>query len=270
MRVYYNDSEPFVAAWLRNLIAAGHLPAGDVDERPIQEVRPDDVKGYTQAHFFAGIGGWPYALQLAGWGDRPVWTGSCPCQPFSAAGKRGSHADDRHLWPAWFDLIRQCRPVTVFGEQVSSAAGLGWLDAVALDLETLDYAVGACVLGAHSVGAPHHRQRLWYVADATGTGRCGVDEGPEGGNGRRQGTIGGSGAPALRNATESRLQQFGGLEQSQAGDTGWGVSGWESEPDVGRVAHGIPARVGRLRAYGNAIVPETAAAFVTAYLECQP
>ena len=86
MKVYYNDNELFVVQWLRNLIAAGHLPAGDVDERPIQEVQADDLKGYTQCHFFAGIGGWALALQLAGW-DGSVWTGSCPCQPFSTAGK---------------------------------------------------------------------------------------------------------------------------------------------------------------------------------------
>src|SRR5258708_4170665 len=170
MAVYYNDSEPFVCAWLRNLIAAGHLPAGDVDERPIQQIAPDDVRHYTQAHFFAGIGGWPYALQLAGWGDRPVWTGSCPCQPFSAAGQQKSHADGRHLWPAWYDLIRERHPLTIFGEQVSSAAGLGWLDAVAMDLEAADYAVAASVLGAHSVGAPHQRQRLYFVGESTAGG----------------------------------------------------------------------------------------------------
>ena len=85
--VYYNDNEPFVCDWLENLIKAKLLPDGAVDRRRIEEVRPEDVQGFTQCHFFAGIGGWAYALQLAGWGDRPVWTGSCPCQPFSAAGK---------------------------------------------------------------------------------------------------------------------------------------------------------------------------------------
>src|SRR3990167_8310376 len=119
--VYYNDNEPFVAAWLRNLIAAGHLPAGDVDERPIQAVQPDDLRGYTQCHFFAGIGGWALALELAEWGDRPVWSGSCPCQPFSAAGKGKAGADERHLWPEWFRLIRECRPERIFGEQVAGA-----------------------------------------------------------------------------------------------------------------------------------------------------
>ena len=128
MSVYYNEWEPYPAQWLRNLTAAGHLPAGDVDEQPIQEIRPDAIRGYRQAHFFAGIGGWPLALRWAGWpGDRPVWTGSCPCQPLSSAGHRQGHADDRHLWPAFHRLISECRPPTIFGEQVAGSllAGSG-------------------------------------------------------------------------------------------------------------------------------------------------
>ena len=90
MAAYYNEFDPFAAAWLRGLIKTGQIAAGDVDERSITEVTADDVRGYTQCHFFAGIGGWSYALRLAGWPDtRPVWTGSCPCQPFSHAGKSG-------------------------------------------------------------------------------------------------------------------------------------------------------------------------------------
>ena len=122
--VYYNDNDPFAAQWLRNLVSAGLLPAGDVDDRSITEVKPDDLKGYEQCHFFAGIGGWPYALGLAGWpDDRPVWTGSCPCQPLSGAGQHKGHADERHLWPAFFSLIAERRPVCVFGEQVASKDG---------------------------------------------------------------------------------------------------------------------------------------------------
>jgi len=167
MSVYYNDNDPFCAAWLRAAIAAGHLPAGDVDERDIQQVQASDLRNYTQCHFFAGIGGWAVALQLAGWTDRPVWTGSCPCQPFSTAGKGKGEADPRHLWPEWFRLIQECRPQRIFGEQVEGAINHGWLDLVSADLEAEGYAVGAVVLGAHSVGAPHRRQRLWFVADAS-------------------------------------------------------------------------------------------------------
>ena len=166
-RTYYNEIDPFAAAWLRNLIAAELIPAGDVDERSIKDVQPGDLAGYVQCHFFAGIGGWSYALRLAGWPeDRPVWTGSCPCQPFSAAGKRGGVNDERHLWPEMYRLVRECGPATVFGEQVASKDGRLWLAGVRADLEALGYAVGAADLCAAGVGAPHIRQRLWWVADA--------------------------------------------------------------------------------------------------------
>lgn len=167
MSAYYNEFDPYAAQWLRNLIEAGRISAGDVDTRSIEDVTADDLKGYDQHHFFAGIGGWSLALRLAGWpDDRPVWTGSCPCQPFSAAGKGKGAADERHLWPAWFWLIEQCRPRVVFGEQVEAAIKHGWLDLVQTDLEGIGYAVGAVGLPAASVGAPHQRARLWFVADA--------------------------------------------------------------------------------------------------------
>jgi len=165
VNVYYNEHDRFAAAWLRELIADGLIPAGDVDERDIQLVQPADLAGYDQCHFFAGIGGWAYAIELAGW-DGPVWTGSCPCQPFSSAGKGAGFEDTRHLWPAWFRLIRECRPPVVFGEQVASADGLAWFDHVSADLEAEAYAVGAADLAAASIGAPHRRQRLFFVADA--------------------------------------------------------------------------------------------------------
>lgn len=161
----YNEHDPFAAEWLRQLIAAGQIAPGDVDERSIEDVVPDDLRGYTQCHFFAGIGVWSYALRRAGWPDeRPVWTGSCPCQPFSAAGKGAGFADERHLWPAFFHLIDLRRPPTVFGEQVASKDGLAWLDHVQVDLEGAGYAFGAKDLCAAGFGAPHIRQRLYFVA----------------------------------------------------------------------------------------------------------
>ncbi|SKA19890.1 DNA cytosine methyltransferase [Consotaella salsifontis] len=170
---YYNEIDPFAAQWLRNLISAGHIAPGDVDERSIEDVRPDELSGYTQCHFFAGIGVWSYALRNAGWpDDRPVWTGSCPCQPFSAAGKGGGFADERHLWPAWFHLISQCRPAIVFGEQVASKDGLGWLDLVSADMEGAGYAFGAVDTCSAGSGAPHIRQRLRFAAKRLADANC--------------------------------------------------------------------------------------------------
>lgn len=165
MSAYYNEIDPAAAEWIRELIRGGHIAPGDVDERDIRDVRPDELRGYTQCHFFAGIGGWSLALHLAGWpDDRPVWTGSCPCQPFSAAGARGGVADERHLWPHWHHLIRERRPPEVFGEQVASKDGLGWLDLVQADLEGTDYACGAADTCSAGFGAPHIRQRQWLGA----------------------------------------------------------------------------------------------------------
>lgn len=164
---YYNENDPKTAAWLRELIAQGLIPKGEVDERSIEDVTTTSLIGYTQHHFFAGIGGWSQALKLAGWPDtRPVWTGSCPCQPFSAAGKRKGTTDERHLWPAWHWLIKEYHPEVVFGEQVASKDGIAWLDIVSTDLEGESYAVAPLVFPACGVGAPHKRERLWFVADS--------------------------------------------------------------------------------------------------------
>ena len=185
---YYNEFDPNAAAWLRELIAQGSIPNGIVDERSITELTPTDLHGYTQCHFFAGIGGWSLALQLAGIpSSQPLWTGSCPCQPFSSAGKQLSTADERHLWPVFAELIRQCRPPIVLGEQVASnAARNDWLPGVRLDLEAMGYSFGAADLCAPCageigegrivrgdqttwerviIGHPHIRQRIYWVAD---------------------------------------------------------------------------------------------------------
>lgn len=166
-RAYYNEIDPVAAQWLRNLIAAQHIAPGDVDERSIEDVKPEDLHGYTQCHFFAGVGVWSYALRRANWpDDRPVWTGSCPCQPFSAAGKGASFNDERHLWPDFFHLIEKCRPAVIFGEQVASKDADPWIDLVQTDMEALGYAFGAVPFPSASVGAPHIRDRLYWVANA--------------------------------------------------------------------------------------------------------
>jgi DNA (cytosine-5)-methyltransferase 1 len=166
---YYNENDPFAAQWLRELIADGVICGGDVDDRSIEDVRPSDLSGYTQCHFFAGIGVWSLALRQAGWpDDRPIFTGSCPCQPFSAAGKGGGFADERHLWPAVFHLIAERAPDVVVGEQVASKDGLAWLDLVSSDLEAASYAIAAVDTCAAGFGAPHIRQRLYFGAKRVG------------------------------------------------------------------------------------------------------
>ena len=169
--IYANENDPKSAHWLTRVpVRIDH-----VDSRSITEVSSDDLLGFTQCHFFAGIGGWSRALQLAGWSsDRPVWTGSPPCQSFSTAGKGKGKDDERHLWPVFFDLIRECQPTTVFGEQVAAAIRFGWLDDLQNDFEAEGYASGAFVLPSGSIGAYHKRDRLFFtakrVADTTSSG----------------------------------------------------------------------------------------------------
>lgn len=295
MKVYYNEIDPYCAVWLQNLMDAGHIPAGDIDTRSIEDVVPDELRRYTQCHFFAGLGGWASALQLAGWGTRPVWTGSCPCQPFSVAGKGNGAADKRHLWPAWFHLISQCRPAVVFGEQVAAAVGHQWLDGVCADLEGQSYGVGASVLPACAVGAPHRRDRLWFVADTNGSGlekrerECGALRTLGGKSQREDATHDGRSLADDERACSGREIVSGEVGRTQAkrpaswfsgssDGNPWACSHWITghdgkarlvEPSIRLLAHGVPGRVGRLRAYGNAIVPQAAAEFVRCYLEAR-
>lgn len=157
---YFNEHDAFAAAWLRNL-----FPEATVDPRSIADVAPDDLTGFRRVHLFGGIGGWELALRLAGWpDDRPVWTGSCPCQPFSQAGRGGGASDPRNLWPEMRRLVAVRRPAALLGEQVASPAGRRWLAGARADLEDLGYACGATDLCAAGVGAPHLRQRLYWGA----------------------------------------------------------------------------------------------------------
>lgn len=162
---FYNEIDPDAALILRALIADGVIAPGDVDTRSIKEVQPDDLRPYRQCHFFAGGGLWSVAARMAGWDDdRPLWTGSCPCQPFSIAGKQGGTDDARHLWPDFFRLIRAVRPAVVVGEQVAGQAGYGWLDGVRADLAREAYASRGVDIPACAVDAPHIRQRLYWAA----------------------------------------------------------------------------------------------------------
>jgi DNA (cytosine-5)-methyltransferase 1 len=336
---YYNEHDEKAAAWLRELIKAGHIAPGIVDERSIEDVLPNELAGFTQCHFFAGIGVWSYALRRAGWPDnRPVWTGSCPCQPFSAAGKGDGFADERHLWPAWFHLISQCRPDVVFGEQVASKDADTWIDLVHTDMEALGYAFGAVPFPSAGVGAPHIRDRLYWVADATGQrrqheptlsgsncamvgearSRIGVgsdndtggmanasrerrDEGRNWNNSGddraildadgADGGLGNTLIPGLEGQSRdgNRSDEPGRIGTEQGGPVAetsaivrpgptngfWRDADWLGcrdgkwrpvRPGTFPLAHGAPARVGRLRGYGNAINAEAATAFIEAWM----
>ena len=288
---------------------------------------PDDLRGFTQCHFFAGLGGWAYAARLAGWpDDRPLWTGSAPCQPFSTAGQQKGTADERHLWPVFFSLIRACRPPVVMGEQVAAAVGKDWLDGVSSDLEGIGYACGAVVVPACAVDAPHRRDRLWFVADSKCVGRqvavFNTGGSPEALRRPEQAGFAGvhgslvSGDVAHPDGWRQSLsfndeERTEGIRTQQSagsgGDVGntdtpqcerecvpggvhaedhvsecgsrrgpWDTYEWalgsdgkarRVEPSIRLLAHGVPARVGKLRAYGNAIVPILAAEVIGAYME---
>jgi DNA (cytosine-5)-methyltransferase 1 len=197
LRAYYNEIDPFAAQWIRNLMAEGWITKGDVDERSIEDVQPNDLTGYDRLHFFAGVAVWDYALNQAGWGRGEIWTGSCPCQPFSAAGKGAGFDDQRHLWPAFHHLIQECKPAIVLGEQVASKDADPWIDLVQADLEAMGYGFGAIPFPSASVGAPHIRDRLYWAADSAGAGSQGgrsvrgARPGREGGATERGGQDGG-------------------------------------------------------------------------------
>jgi DNA (cytosine-5)-methyltransferase 1 len=162
---YYNEIDPDAVLILRALIEDGVIAPGEIDSRSISEVQPDDIIGFTQCHFFAGGGLWSVAARLAGWADdRPIWTASCPCQPFSVAGKGAGADDARHLWPDVLRLARARRPPVIVGEQVAGKAGYGWFDGVRADLAGEGYASRAVDIPACAVDAPHIRSRQYWVA----------------------------------------------------------------------------------------------------------
>lgn len=263
MAAYYNEIDPFCVQWLKNLIKAGHIADGDVDNRSITEVKADEIKKYTQCHFFAGIGIWSHALKKAGWkDDRPVWTGSCPCQPFSASGSRKGVKDERHLFPTWFNLITECKPQHIFGEQVSSKDGLEWFDIVSDSMESEGYTTGALDLCAASVGSPNIRQRLWFYAC-----RMGNTDGER----LRQGACIRINTPQQQQTNEYPLSSWVNNPSEQ----------WRNmvylpchdgkarpiKPGIKLLADGNKSVVGRLRAYGNAINAEVAKYFIEAAME---
>lgn len=302
---YYNEWDPQAAAWLRELIENKLIPEGVVDERSITEVQAKDLKGFTQCHFFAGIGGWPLALQIAGIpAAQRLWTGSPPCQPFSVAGAGKGKDDPRHLAPTFLNLIADCRPALLFGEQVAAAVTKDfWIDSLLFELEEEGYASGFAVLPACSVGAPHKRDRLFFGACRMADGDD--DRQQSGSWRRRSGEPSGKGNDIRRGSAlteladtySERLQgerangDTQGREGSDVRPAGlcdgagtwradahngfWSDADWLGcrdgkfrpvEPGTFPLANGIPARVGRLRGYGNAIVTQVAAEFIKAFV----
>lgn len=182
--VYYNDFDEGSVAWLTELMKQGHIPPGEIDRRSILDVTADDVRGFRQCHFFAGIGGWAYALRLASVPvDLSLWTGSPPCQPFSSAGRQEGRNDERHLAPHFLALVGSARPGMLLGEQVASSEVFGkatkrargnscpppqwaWLDDLLDRLEASRYTAGAVDFPSAGVGAPHIRQRTYFGAVA--------------------------------------------------------------------------------------------------------
>lgn len=252
MTAYYNEINPYAAQWLRNLVSKNMIAPGDVDERSIVDVKPDDLKGYAQCHFFAGIGGWSYALRLAGWEDgRHVWTGSCPCQPFSAIGTRKGFDDERHLWPELKRLVEKRRPTVFFGEQSANAAE--WLRLVRSDMETMDYAMGAIPIEAASAGADVLGDRFWFVASTDITELCGQ--------------------PSARQQPQHQSDQVPHpLHAGRSDNWRRGQDGKlrRVNPGVHWMAHGVSARMGKISGFGNAIDPRPAAEVIGAYMEIAP
>jgi DNA (cytosine-5)-methyltransferase 1 len=260
MSAYYNEIDPYAAEWLRNLIKKGLIEDGEVDTRSIVDVAPDDLNGFVQCHFFAGIGGWSHALRLARWpGNKSIWTGSCPCQPFSAAGKRAGENDSRHLWPHLHRLISSCRPSIVMGEQVAGTAGYRWLDGVRADLATEGYASRGVDIPACAMDAPHLRSRIYWVASNMADTK---------------------GIRPEEWERQDRRQEFqscgeGWLDIARNGSF-WSDHIWlngadgkirRSKSGLPLLAHGVSGRMGKLRAYGNAIVPQVAAEVIKAFME---
>ena len=289
--IIYNDNDQFAVRWLRELIKDDLIPSGVIKSRSITELRPAELSAYTQVHLFAGIGGWAYALRLAGVPhDFPIWTASCPCQPLSGAGLRKGHADERHLWPAVFRLIAQCCPPIIVGEQVASRDGREWFAGIRADLETLGYACGAADLCAASVGAPHIRQRLYWMANANNARECATtitiqqkhrtDVSGSSANNR---VADASGARRKGERNERWARQIWADGRYIGPSMQDGVPEWNgatirarcadgprripAESALFPVADGIPNRVGTLRGAGNAIVPQLAAVFIKAALE---
>lgn len=269
-KAYYNDSDPNACRWLEALMSAGLIMDGKVDSRSIEDVQPEDLKGFTRCHFFAGIGGWERALQLAGWpDDRPVWTGSCPCTKVSAAQMYEPLNDPTNCWPNFLRLVEAENPPVVFGEQAASKDGYAWLDGVFDGLEENNYTCWASSLCAAGVGAPHIRQRNFWLGHANREGLEGytwdedIQPEPRWLDSQEDG-------PCAEAGVHNHWSNWRLVIRSEPAKS---LAGRKVEkrsriqPGTFPVADGLPGRVAQLRGLGNAIVPQVAAEFIGAYLD---
>lgn len=214
---------------------------------------------------------WGDLKQFDGWPWRglvDIVHGGYPCQPFSVAGKRACADDPRHLWPDIDRIVRECEPEWCFFENVAGHLTLGF-DVVARDLEAMGYRVAAGLFTATEVGAPHRRQRLFILAHARHLSKGRASGRVEAEGGWALGQSSGPDAP-VGHADDPRLE--GRREPERESPDEWAAwppgpeerDRWarvpeELEPAVCRVAHGLPHRVDRLKALGNAAVPAVAA-----------
>ena len=185
-----------------------------------------------------------------------IITGGYPCQPFSVAGRQQGEKDPRHVWPEMFRLIQELRPSWVIGENVAGHIKLG-LDTVLENLESEGYSARTFSISASSIGANHKRERIWIVANSESIGSHGREdrEHIEQRNTERKAR----GESSYVSYTDyERLEGLWekhklreGKKEEQISWNGW----WEIEPDVGRVAHGVPKRGDRLKCLGNSLVP---------------
>lgn len=268
---FYNESNRYCVAWLNNLIDTDWICHGRVYKMSIEDVDAKEVKKFNQAHFFAGIGGWSYALRLAKWPDsRPVWTGSPPYEPFNAKDAKKWKEHPLNFWDSWFRLIAECKPPVIFIETSIKAIQNSWYDVISNDLENIDYAVGAAVLPACGVGAPQIGRRLWVVAESNEEQRTR--------RGGKSSILASPDSERLEERNQESLSETSIKEHvGQSSTFGfWERTRWlecddgrirATEPGLCPLVDGVSRRMDKIIAYGSSLVPYVAKEFIETYLQ---